>query len=341
MDLERERGITIKAHAVRLNYKAEDGEHVSAQPDRHARPRRFHLRSFAQPAGVRRRAAGGRRLAGRRGADARQHLPGAATTTSKSSRSSTRSICRPPSPSASASRSRQVIGLDASDAVLASAKQGIGIDEMLEAVVHRVPPPKGDPGCAAARADFRFLVRSLSRRDHSDCASSKAGCGWARRSGCGPTGSIYEVEGLGYQSPKADPLRRAVGGRSRASCSPTSRPSPTRKIGDTITDPSNPAAEPLPGFRGNQADGVRRALSGGIARARPAARCARKASAERQRLQLRAGELGGAGLRLPLRIPGPAAPGDRAGAPGARVQYRPDHHRARRALPHHADRTAK
>jgi GTP-binding protein LepA len=60
-----------------------------------------------------------------------------------------------------------VIGLDASDARAgASAKQGIGIHEILEHIVHLVPPPKGDRRRAAARADLRFLVRSLSRRHH-------------------------------------------------------------------------------------------------------------------------------------------------------------------------------
>ena len=114
-----------------------------------------------------------------------------------------------------------------------------------------------------------------------------------------------------------------------ASCSPTSRPCPTRRWATPITDDANPAAEPLPGFQEAKADGLRRPLSGGVPRTRPAARRAREAAAQRQRVQLRAGKLGRAGLRFPLRLSGPAAPGDRAGAAGARVPDRPDHHRAR------------
>ena len=60
-----------------------------------------------------------------------------------------------------------IVGLDASDAILASAKEGIGVDEILEAIVQRLPPPKGDPERAAEGADLRLLVRPLPRRHHA------------------------------------------------------------------------------------------------------------------------------------------------------------------------------
>ena len=57
-----------------------------------------------------------------------------------------------------------VIGIQAQDAIRASAKTGENVDAILEAVIARVPPPKGDPASAAAGADHRFLVRQLRRR---------------------------------------------------------------------------------------------------------------------------------------------------------------------------------
>ncbi len=144
MELERERGITIKAQSVRMHYRAKDGkDYVLNLIDTPG-----HV-DFAYEVSRSLAACEGALLvvdaiAGRRGPDAGQRLHGAGPRTWRSSRSSTRSTC----PRADVARTRaeieDVIGIDASTAVPASAKEGIGIEEILEAVVQ--------PRAAAARA---------------------------------------------------------------------------------------------------------------------------------------------------------------------------------------------
>ena len=106
------------------------------------------------------------------------------------------------------------------------------------------------------------------------------------------------------------------------------------KVGETITDALRPTARGVPRLPRRQADGVRRPLPDRGHRIRRAARRAREASPERSRLQLRAGDLAGPRLRLPLRLPRHAAHGDRPGAAGARVQPVAHHHGAVGAVPH-------
>ena len=106
MDIERERGITIKAQTVRLELPRARRQGLHPQPDRHPRPRRLRLRGQPLARRLRGLAAGGRRQPGRRGADARQCLPRASTPATRSCRCSTRSTCRRPSPKRSRSRSR-------------------------------------------------------------------------------------------------------------------------------------------------------------------------------------------------------------------------------------------
>ncbi|HWC99902.1 MAG TPA: translation elongation factor 4, partial [Candidatus Sulfopaludibacter sp.] len=140
----------------------------------------------------------------------------------------------------------EVIGIDASDAMLVSAKQGIGIHETLEAIVKRVPPPRGNPD-APLRAlifdswfDAYRGVIILARIVDGRIAMGQRIKLWSN-------GEQFDVEGLGYQSPKAVPLKELVAGEVGFIYANIKNVADA-KIGDTITEVQNPATEPLPGF---------------------------------------------------------------------------------------------
>ena len=105
------------------------------------------------------------------------------------------------------------------------------------------------------------------------------------------------------------------------------------RVGDTVTSSAHPAAEPLAGYSDPQADGLLRPVPGGRRRLPRPARRAGQAAAQRRRAAVRAGDERRARVRLPLRLPRPAAHGDRPRAPGARIRPVPDLHRAERRLP--------
>ncbi len=245
MDLERERGITIKAHAVRLNYRADDGN-------------LYQLNLIDTPGHVDFTYEVSRSLQACEGAllvvDASQGVEAQTLANTYLALHHNLEIIpvinKIDLPAAEPERIReqieQVIGLPADDALLVSAKQGIGIHETLEAIVKRVPPPPGsvDAPLRALIFDSWFdpyrgviiLTRVMEGRLH---LHEKIRL-WSNH-------QVYEIEGLGYQAPKATPSEELSAGEVGFIFANIKTVSDA-KIGDTITDAENPAAEPLPGF---------------------------------------------------------------------------------------------
>jgi GTP-binding protein LepA len=245
MDLERERGITIKAHAVRLNYKADDGN-------------LYELNLIDTPGHVDFTYEVSRSLQACEGAllvvDASQGVEAQTLANTYLALHHNLEIIpvinKIDLPSAEPERIQeqieQVIGLDASEAIMASAKNGIGIHEILEAVVLKVPPPRGDPS-APLRAlifdswfdTYRGVIILARIIDGSLRVGQKIRL-WSN-------GRVFEVEGLGFQSPKPIPCSELTAGEVGFLFA-TIKTVSDAQVGDTIIDDANPASEPLPGF---------------------------------------------------------------------------------------------
>jgi GTP-binding protein LepA len=245
MDLERERGITIKAHAVRMMYTAHDGEI-------------YQLNLIDTPGHVDFSYEVSRSLAACEGAllvvDASQGVE--AQTLANSYLAINHGLEIIPVinkidlPSADIPRTKEMIegavGLDASDALLISAKTGEGVPDVLEAIVKRTHPPKGssERRLQALLFDSWFdpyrgvivLVRVFEGRLHK-----------GQKIRLWSNGRVFDVETLGALTPKPVEVDELSAGEVGFLIANIKNVADT-KIGDTVTDENNPALEPLPGF---------------------------------------------------------------------------------------------
>jgi GTP-binding protein LepA len=246
MDIERERGITIKAQTVRLNYRAKNGE-------------LYALNLMDTPGHVDFSYEVSRSLAACEGSllvvDASQGVEAQTLANVYQAIDAGHEIIpvinKVDLPAAEPERVKEqieeVIGLDTSHAVLASAKTGIGIDEVLEALVTHLPPPKGDSEAPlqALLVDSWYdaylgVITLLRMRNGTLRAGQKIRMM--------ATGATYEVDRVGYFTPKlvaADELAPGEMGFMQASIKAVA----DCRIGDTITDDRKPATEALPGFK--------------------------------------------------------------------------------------------
>ena len=246
MDLERERGITIKLQSVRLNYKAKDGEE-------------YILNLIDTPGHVDFTYEVSRSLAACEGAllvvDAAQGIEAQTLANVYLALEHDLEIIpiinKIDLPSAEPEKVREeiedVIGLDASDAILASAKAGIGIEEILEAVVNRVPPPEGDKDAPLKALiydsnydSYRGAIAYIRIVDGVLRANS--------RIRMMHNGKSFDVTEIGVHNPRETKVDMLSPGEVGYLAASVKQVSDTR-VGDTITDDRNPAKEALAGYK--------------------------------------------------------------------------------------------
>ena len=318
MDLERERGITIKAKSIRLHYTARDGHE-------------YRLNLIDTPGHVDFSYEVSRALSACEGAllvvDASQGVE--AQTVANAFLASRHNLAIIPvinkidlpaaRPDFAKEQIENVLAIPADDALPISAKSGLGVDEVLEADREARAAAEGFGGSAAARVDFRFLVRYLSRRGRAGARDGRPHRARHMKIRLCASNEVYEVETLGALTPKPVVLDELAAGDVGFIIANIKRVADAR-MGDTVVEADRPAA-PLPGFEAIKPMVFAGTFPGERDRLRNSARRARQTAAERRRVFLRAGKFRRARLRISLRIPRPAAHGNRAGAARARIQY--------------------
>ena len=245
MDLERERGITIKAHTVRMMYQAHDGE-------------TYQLNLIDTPGHVDFSYEVSRSLASCEGAllvvDASQGVEAQTLANAYLAISHGLEVLpiinKIDLPSADIERTKEMIeksvGLPASDAIPVSAKTGQNVAEILEAVVHLLPPPKGHPEAPLQALIFDSwfdpyrgvivlarIVNGVMRKGMKIKVMSN--------------GRVFDIESMGVMTPKPVELTELSAGEVGFFVATIKNVADTR-VGDTITDAERPCASPLPGF---------------------------------------------------------------------------------------------
>ena len=246
MDLERERGITIKAHSVALNYRARSGDDYL-----------FNL--IDTPGHVDFSYEVSRSLSACEGAllvvDATQGVEAQTLANAYMAIENNLAIIpvinkidvQSAEPERTRDQIHDVIGLDASQAILASAKEGIGIEDILEAIIDQVPAPEGDPEAPARALIFDswydayrgviMLVRVIE-----GTIIEKA------RIRLMATGRPYDAEEVGIYTPKMKSTGRLSVGEVGYIVAGIKNVSECQ-IGDTVTEDRRPATTPFPGFQ--------------------------------------------------------------------------------------------